>query len=68
MNSAGGSQKKSKAAVRKESAETQEYESYLLQSHCCWSSVDERLCTFTPKDEIEVLDTALSRTFLVWCW
>ena len=29
---------------------------YLLQSHRCWSRVDERFCPFTPKAEIEVLD------------
>ena len=41
---------------------------HLLQSHRCWSGVDERLCPFTHKAEIEVLDAALPRTFQVWSW
>ena len=41
---------------------------HLLQSHRFWSGVDERLCPFTQKAEIEVLDDALSRTFQICSW
>ena len=39
-----------------------------LLSYRCWSGVDERLCPFTQKAEIEVLDAALPRTLQVWSW